>query len=73
MIKKHALIDCREFLPGRKTGISRFLESLIDASAVAFSDVNFCLLSFGEDSVPVRLREKENIEITKVPNDFLII
>jgi glycosyltransferase involved in cell wall biosynthesis len=71
MIKKHALIDCREFLPGRKTGISRFLESLIDASAVAFSDVNFCLLSFGEDSVPVRLREKENIEITKVPNDFL--
>jgi glycosyltransferase involved in cell wall biosynthesis len=71
MIKKHALIDCREFSARRKTGISRFLEGLIDASAAAFSEVQFRLVSFGGDAVPSQLKEKGNIEIIKVPNDFL--
>ena len=71
MNTKHALIDCREFSPGRKTGISRFLEGLLDASAAAFSEVPFLLACFSEDAVPTKLREKENIQVIKVPNGFL--
>jgi glycosyltransferase involved in cell wall biosynthesis len=71
MIKKHVLIDCREFSAGRKTGIGRFLEGLIDALAAAFSEVQFLLVSFSEDPLPNKLTKEGNIEIIKVPNDFL--
>jgi glycosyltransferase involved in cell wall biosynthesis len=71
MTTKHALIDCREFSPGKKTGISRFLEGLIDALAAAYSQLQFRLVSFERDAVPSELKEKENIEVIIVPNDFL--
>lgn len=71
MNRRSILIDCREFLLGRKTGIGRFLGGLIDASAAACPEVQFRLACFSEDTVPAKLRDRENIIVSRVPKTFL--
>jgi len=68
---KSILVDAREFVPNRNTGISRVLEGLTDA--LVNSDM-FCAVSLATTypySVPAGLRDEKAIEILKMPRSFL--
>ena len=71
MFKKRILIDGREFLPNKRTGIGRFLEGLIDALAGSALDIEIILTCFYKDSVPLRLKNRERIKVKEIPRGFL--
>ena len=71
MFKKRILIDGREFVAGKKTGIGRFLEGLVDALAVTNSKIEIILASSNPDSVPSKLRNRKNIRTKTIPVAFL--
>ena len=71
MTTKRIVIDGREFVPGRKTGIGRFLEGLIDALADSGLDIEIILASCCKDSVPSKLKDREKIKVKKIPGGFL--
>jgi glycosyltransferase involved in cell wall biosynthesis len=65
------LIDSREFILERFTGIARVLDGLIDAlSEYASTEVIF-LATYSADCIPARLRSRSRIRINKIPNSFL--
>ena len=65
------MIDAREFVFGRKTGIGRFLEGLVDALSELTSANKIVLASYFKDSTPTILKNRRNIEIKKIPSFFL--
>jgi glycosyltransferase involved in cell wall biosynthesis len=69
--KKNILIDAREFVPGKLTGIGRVLEGLVDALGKAdiIHEINIASSSF--DAVPTTLKEKKRIKVIQVPQAFL--
>ena len=71
MATKRILIDGREFLPNKKTGIGRFLEGLIDAFVDSVLDIEIILACFYKDSVPSRLKNRERVRIKEIPRGFL--
>lgn len=71
MTIKRIVIDGREFLPGKRTGIGRFLEGLIDALAGSELDVEIILACFSKDSIPLRLKNRERVKVKEVPRGFL--
>jgi len=71
MTMKRIVIDGREFLPGKRTGIGRFLESLIDALADSALDIEIILACFYKDSVPLRLKNRERVKVKEIPRGFL--
>lgn len=72
MTTKHILIDGRELLPNKKTGIGRVLEGFLDALADVDSDIEIVLASICMDSIPYRLQNREKIRIWKISSDFLL-
>jgi glycosyltransferase involved in cell wall biosynthesis len=72
MTTKRILIDGREFVPDRRTGISRFLEGLIHALTESELDIEIVLASHHKGAVPYRLRDKERVTIREIPANFLI-
>ncbi|RJQ25842.1 glycosyltransferase family 1 protein [Candidatus Parcubacteria bacterium] len=64
------LIDCREFVHGRLTGIGRVLAGLIDALIKADFAEKLDLAVFSDHSVPCTLSGKEKIEFKKVSSSF---
>jgi len=71
MTMKRIVIDGREFLPGKRTGIGRFLEGLIDALADSTLDIEIVLACFYRDSVPLRLKSRGKIKVKEIPREFL--
>lgn len=71
MVAKRVVIDGREFVSGRRTGIGRFLEGFIDALADSVLDIEIILACFYKDSVPLRLKNREKIRIREIPRGFL--
>lgn len=57
-------IDIREWQPGVRTGIGRFLEGFLCAAAAGIRDDN--LILFGDSTCEVRVQER-NISIVRVP------
>lgn len=72
MDTKRILIDGREFLPNKRTGIGCFLEGLIDALADSVLDIEIILACFYKDSVPRKLKNRERVRIKEIPEDFYI-
>lgn len=64
------LIDAREFVQGRFTGIARVLEGLISALSVHPPTNTIFLASYSPDLIPSQLRSKNGIEIKQVPKSF---
>jgi glycosyltransferase involved in cell wall biosynthesis len=64
------LIDAREFVRGRYTGIGRVLEGLTDALATTELAEDVVLAAWDSGLVPSHLREGGNIEIEKLPRSF---
>ncbi len=69
MATKRILIDGREFVPHRKTGIRRVLEGLIDALIVDELSVEIAT-SFPK-CVPSRFRSRRKIRVKKLSYNFL--
>ena len=68
---KRILIDAREFGRGRLTGIGRVLEGLTDALAES-DDIKQIVLAVSFDNdVPLRLRNRDKIEVERIPVAFL--
>ena len=69
--EKRILIDAREFVPDRRTGIGRVLEGLSDAMAESSSSWELVMAVFRLDVVPSRLRNKANVRFLLIPGFFL--
>lgn len=70
--RKRIIVDAREFVPGRFTGIGRVLCGLVDALAESNSVNEIILAAITCEAVPSRLGSRKKIDIIKVPDNFLI-
>jgi len=69
--RKKILIDAREFVHGRFTGIGRVLTGLLDALAATEFIKDIILAAYEAELIPSHLKDREKIEIKKVPRSFL--
>jgi glycosyltransferase involved in cell wall biosynthesis len=69
--KTRILIDAREFVPGRLTGISRVLEGLINGLTSSFYVDEMMLAVWKATSVPLKSREHSKITIHELPPSFI--
>ena len=65
------LIDAREFIPGRYTGIARVLEGLVAALSEAASIEAIFLAAYSAEFTPSRLRTRKRIRITEIPKSYI--
>jgi hypothetical protein len=65
------LIDAREFVHGRSTGIGRVLEGLTNALAASDFVKDVVLAAYETELISCHLRGMESIEIKQVPRSFL--
>jgi len=72
MSQKQILVDAREFVRGRKTGIGRFLEGLIGALTETDLNIRIVIASFNSEAVPAKLKNKKNTRINEIPVGFLV-
>ena len=70
MIRKHILVDGREFVAGRQTGIGRFIEGLVDC----LMDTDLCLTVtvayFSDDLIPEKFKNRINLKSIFLPDSF---
>jgi len=71
IFKKSILIDAREYVHGRFTGIGRVLEGLSDALAESDTIMEVILAVSSPDVVPHRLRNRKKIKIKDISNSFI--
>jgi glycosyltransferase involved in cell wall biosynthesis len=71
MIYRNILVDAREFIGGKNTGIGRFLEGLVDCLAETFASDKIVLLSPDEKEIPSTLRKRENVVFRRISGSFL--
>lgn len=64
------LIDAREFIHGRSTGIGRVLEGLTDALCEDETAREIVLAVTSDEVVPLKLKNRENIKTNEVPVTF---
>lgn len=69
MTQPHILIDAREFLPGRITGIGRFLQGLI-CSLSDMDVLKILLVVYKIKYVPSELWEKSSLQFQEAPINF---
>jgi glycosyltransferase involved in cell wall biosynthesis len=67
---KRILVDAREFISGRLTGIGRVLSGLLDALAANDDSIELVLALQDRDSLPSLLRGRMNIKTQIVPIPF---
>jgi glycosyltransferase involved in cell wall biosynthesis len=70
-IAKSILVDAREFVHGRFTGIGRVLEGLTDALAASEIAKQVVLTAYEEDLIPSVLKGRENLKVREIPVSFL--
>lgn len=71
MSPKTILIDGREFVPGKKTGIARFLEGLLEALIDSDLDLELLLAVSTIDAVPYKFQKNKKMKLKKLPLGFL--
>ena len=69
--KSKILVDAREFLPNKTTGIGRVLTGLIGALVESQIADEIFLAAYQADWIPEGFRNKEGIGIVKIPSAFL--
>jgi glycosyltransferase involved in cell wall biosynthesis len=71
MIRKHILVDGREFTAGKQTGIGRFIEGLVDGLV----NTDLCLtvtIACNSDSlIPEKFKNKVELDSITLPDSFL--
>jgi glycosyltransferase involved in cell wall biosynthesis len=65
------LIDAREFVSGRRTGIARVLEGLTHALTSPAPDKTIVLATQNPESLPTRLKDSKILKTTAIPRFFL--
>ena len=65
------LIDAREFVVGKLTGIGRVIECLVDVLAESNSVENIILAVFEQNAVPSKLKNRQKIRTKNVSASFL--
>jgi glycosyltransferase involved in cell wall biosynthesis len=71
-VSRHKLlIDGREFVPGKRTGIGRFLEGLLDALMDSELDLEVFLAVSSKDAIPPKLRDEKKTKTKTLPAGFL--
>ncbi len=65
------LIDAREFVAGRRSGIGRVLEGLVDALAESDDIKQIVLAVSSANDVPLTLRNRQRIKTREIPSPFL--
>ena len=65
------LVDAREFVSHKKTGIGRFLEGLLGALTQNYSDIEIILATYCKSAVPDKLRDKKKLITREVPTSFI--
>jgi glycosyltransferase involved in cell wall biosynthesis len=70
MIDRNILLDAREFVSGKNTGIGRFLEGLVDCLAENFASDKIVLLSPDEKEIPSTLSKRENVIVRQISGSF---
>ena len=71
MIHKNILLDAREFVEGKNTGIGRFLEGLVDSLAETFVSEKIVLLGPDEKAIPSTFRKRKNVVFRRISSSFL--
>lgn len=71
MMIKRILVDAREFVKARFTGIGRVLEGVVEALDGSYLDLNIVLATSSEGSIPSKFQNKNKISIIKIPSNFL--
>jgi glycosyltransferase involved in cell wall biosynthesis len=71
MMAKRILIDGRELVGGRLTGIGRVLEGLVSALAETEIAIEILLAAGDARSLPFRLQNRSNVKIVELPLSFL--
>lgn len=69
-MNRQILVDAREFVPGKITGIGRFLEGLVDALTDASLNTDIVLTSFRKHSVPKNFLKKRT-KLKEVPSGLI--
>jgi glycosyltransferase involved in cell wall biosynthesis len=71
-VSRHKLlIDGREFVPGKRTGIGRFLEGLLAALMDSELDLEVFLAVSSKDAIPPKLRGEKKTKTKTLPTGFL--
>jgi glycosyltransferase involved in cell wall biosynthesis len=70
-IAKSILVDAREFVHGRFTGIGRVLEGLTDALATSMVAEKVVLAVYDADLIPSQLKHGDGIKVREIPVSFL--
>jgi len=70
-MKHRILLDSREFVQGRSTGIGRVLEGLLDVLPGNKTVEQIILASFANEEVPKKIINRNKIILKKIPNPFL--
>jgi len=69
-VKKSILIDAREFVPGRFTGIARVLTGLVQALAEHHPEYRIRLATCHVDAIPEQLVFQRSIRCRRLPASF---
>lgn len=70
-LTRKVLIDAREFVQQRSTGIRKVLEGLTDALARSDIVQGICLLASCSEAIPPQLRNRKSIKIKSIPTSFI--
>jgi len=68
---KGILVDAREWIPGRMTGIGRMLAGCVDALAASPLQPALTLAVTNEEAIPERLKNRQGVARIKLPGTFL--
>ena len=68
---RRILVDAREFVSGKTSGIGRFLEGLVDCLSEHLSCDKITLLCSRREDIPSKLKKKKTIEIRNIYGSFL--
>lgn len=71
MSRRKLLIDGREFVPGKRTGIGRFLQGLLNALLHSELDLEVYLAVSCKDAVPPKLGDGKKTKTKTLPPGFL--
>ena len=69
--KNRGVLDAREFLRGRFTGIGRVLEGLIDALVERELFEEITLAMYSAEALPKNLRGRKGIQVEELPEGFI--
>lgn len=67
---KRILIDGREFVQDKRTGIGRFLESFIDALINSELDIEVVIASFKNNSISPKIKNNPAVVVKKISESF---